>query len=50
MTSRNDPCSCGSGKKYKQCCMRQEPAQAVGEVANGNAGQAASSYFNTGNA
>ncbi|MFN9529462.1 MAG: YecA family protein [Pseudomonadaceae bacterium] len=19
---RNDPCSCGSGKKYKQCCMR----------------------------
>ncbi|WP_226912635.1 SEC-C metal-binding domain-containing protein, partial [Halomonas sp. 3D7M] len=17
---RNDPCSCGSGKKYKQCC------------------------------
>lgn len=18
---RNDPCSCGSGKKYKQCCM-----------------------------
>jgi preprotein translocase subunit SecA len=20
---RNDPCPCGSGKKYKQCCMRQ---------------------------
>lgn len=19
---RNDPCSCGSGKKYKQCCQR----------------------------
>ncbi|KAB0550496.1 UPF0149 family protein [Pseudomonas argentinensis] len=19
---RNDPCSCGSGKKYKQCCLR----------------------------
>ncbi len=19
---RNDPCSCGSGKKYKKCCMR----------------------------
>jgi len=18
--NRNDPCSCGSGKKYKQCC------------------------------
>lgn len=21
---RNDPCPCGSGKKYKKCCMRQE--------------------------
>lgn len=20
---RNDPCACGSGKKYKQCCMRK---------------------------
>jgi preprotein translocase subunit SecA len=20
---RNDPCPCGSGKKYKQCCMRK---------------------------
>src|SRR5262249_47459917 len=20
--SRNDPCSCGSGRKYKQCCLR----------------------------
>jgi hypothetical protein len=19
---RNDPCSCGSGKKYKHCCAR----------------------------
>jgi len=19
---RNDPCSCGSGKKYKQCCLK----------------------------
>jgi SEC-C motif-containing protein len=22
--SRNDPCLCGSGKKYKQCCMRKK--------------------------
>ena len=22
-TGRNDPCPCGSGKKYKQCCMRR---------------------------
>jgi len=23
-TGRNDPCPCGSGKKYKQCCLRTE--------------------------
>jgi len=22
-TSRNDPCPCGSGKKYKKCCERE---------------------------
>jgi preprotein translocase subunit SecA len=22
---RNDPCPCGSGKKYKNCCMRKAP-------------------------
>ena len=22
--SRNDPCPCGSGKKYKKCCMGQD--------------------------
>jgi hypothetical protein len=21
--SRNDPCPCGSGRKYKQCCLRK---------------------------
>lgn len=25
---RNDPCTCGSGKKYKQCCMRKRPPAA----------------------
>ncbi|HIZ71748.1 MAG TPA: SEC-C domain-containing protein [Candidatus Atopostipes pullistercoris] len=20
---RNDPCPCGSGKKYKKCCMKK---------------------------
>ncbi|MCR5257714.1 MAG: SEC-C domain-containing protein, partial [Desulfovibrio sp.] len=20
---RNDPCPCGSGKKYKQCCLKR---------------------------
>jgi hypothetical protein len=24
---RNDPCPCGSGKKYKQCCLKNEEAQ-----------------------
>ncbi|MGD0959997.1 MAG: SEC-C metal-binding domain-containing protein [Methylomonas sp.] len=24
---RNDPCPCGSGKKYKQCCLKAEEAQ-----------------------
>jgi len=24
---RNDPCPCGSGKKYKKCCLGKEPAK-----------------------
>lgn len=24
-TGRNDPCPCGSGKKYKRCCLSSEP-------------------------
>ena len=24
MSKRNDPCHCGSGKKYKKCCMRND--------------------------
>jgi tetratricopeptide (TPR) repeat protein len=23
-TSRNDPCPCGSGKKYKKCCLEKD--------------------------
>ena len=23
---RNDPCPCGSGRKYKQCCLKTQPA------------------------
>jgi preprotein translocase subunit SecA len=26
---RNDPCPCGSGKKYKNCCMRKERATSI---------------------
>lgn len=25
---RNDPCHCGSGKKYKQCCLEKDEAAA----------------------
>jgi hypothetical protein len=25
-TGRNQPCPCGSGKKFKQCCLRKEEA------------------------
>ncbi len=27
MVGRNDPCSCGSGKKYKKCCLQHEVIQ-----------------------
>ncbi|MBI3222553.1 MAG: SEC-C domain-containing protein [Nitrosomonadales bacterium] len=45
---RNDPCSCGSGKKYKQCCMGKAalsaapgpmPAETAPLVALFNAGK-----------
>ncbi|MBM4371446.1 MAG: preprotein translocase subunit SecA [Deltaproteobacteria bacterium] len=26
---RNDPCHCGSGKKYKQCCLRKDELAAL---------------------
>jgi len=25
-TGRNDPCPCGSGKKYKNCCLTKDEA------------------------
>ncbi|MBE0511302.1 MAG: SEC-C domain-containing protein, partial [Gammaproteobacteria bacterium] len=33
---RNDPCPCGSGKKYKQCCLQTDqqsfnPAREINE-------------------
>jgi hypothetical protein len=41
-TSRNDPCPCGSGKKYKACCMGRDQARGharsiIGEEAFGHA-------------
>ena len=26
---RNDPCRCGSGKKYKQCCLEKDDKKAA---------------------
>lgn len=28
---RNDPCPCGSGKKYKQCCLRAEESRVTND-------------------
>lgn len=28
-TSRNQPCPCGSGKKYKRCCLSQDQAAEI---------------------
>jgi preprotein translocase subunit SecA len=34
---RNDPCPCGSGKKYKQCHLKQDMAAAKSSGTNGQA-------------
>jgi len=46
-TGRNDPCPCGSGKKYKQCCMGKEPQQGQRSVVPALIRQAVS-YLETG--
>jgi preprotein translocase subunit SecA len=38
---RNDPCPCGSGKKYKQCCMRKARAAGQATATRAGAGAAA---------
>jgi hypothetical protein len=30
--NRNQPCPCGSGKKYKQCCMNKQIAKGQNRV------------------
>ena len=42
--ARNDPCPCGSGKKYKNCCMRQDRIKVSRDL---NLGQAEGSMLNT---
>ena len=29
---RNDPCHCGSGQKYKKCCLAKDDAARAAEV------------------
>jgi hypothetical protein len=38
---RNQPCHCGSGRKYKQCCLDKDHAQASAERAKAAADAAA---------
>jgi hypothetical protein len=38
---RNEPCHCGSGRKYKQCCLDKDEAQARAARAEAAAAAAA---------
>ncbi|MEO5660614.1 MAG: tetratricopeptide repeat protein [Polaromonas sp.] len=43
MTGRNDACPCGSGKKYKKCCLAKKPDYATNAT---NAGAASRPLLN----
>jgi len=36
---RNDPCPCGSGKKFKKCCMEKDKSTPSGQSAAGVSGE-----------
>lgn len=38
---RNEPCYCGSGKKYKQCCLVKDEAEAAARRAAAQAAETA---------
>lgn len=38
-TGRNDPCPCGSGKKYKKCCLGQAVIAAVSSAKDSGPGE-----------
>jgi hypothetical protein len=42
---RNDPCPCGSGKKYKKCCLKKEMEQKVKELREKRAKEEAEEEF-----
>lgn len=35
---RNDPCPCGSGKKYKKCCLKNKKQKFSAKVIQGGTG------------
>jgi hypothetical protein len=37
---RNDPCPCGSGNKYKKCCLAKDQASAIQAIEATNAAAA----------
>ncbi|MBI5657961.1 MAG: tetratricopeptide repeat protein [Nitrosomonadales bacterium] len=51
---RNDPCPCGSGKKYKKCCLAATEAQSAPshppQTASDNSDTAAKAHYRSGNA
>ena len=44
---RNDPCPCGSGKKYKKCCLANEEAAEREKLARAEAKRAESEAAHT---
>jgi tetratricopeptide (TPR) repeat protein len=45
---RNDPCPCGSGKKYKRCCLEKDETAAAAAREAARAAAAAASMASTG--
>ncbi len=43
---RNEPCPCGSGKKYKKCCMLQKREQSVASLGRKEGVQLALTWLN----
>ena len=44
---RNEPCPCGSGKKYKHCCLSKEPPPRISSVMDELRAAIAGKTFNT---
>ena len=44
-TGRNDPCPCGSGKKFKKCCESKAPKKSIGSAQILSGANKMSSFF-----